>query len=84
MGTKSAKSKLFSHLLPQHVAKNNAIDHANKVELIQSFVPNAGFFDIIIKKKKKAMKEAKKYRTRHVLWVDKFKLSRRNVAAIVY
>lgn len=53
MWAESVKPKLFGHLLAQQVASNNAIDPADGVEPVRSLGPNAGFYDIIIKKKKK-------------------------------
>lgn len=82
MGRKG-KPKLFGHLLAHKVASNNAIDPGDGVEPVQSLSPNAGFCDIVIEKKKKAVEEAKKHRTGHVLWVDGSKLSQGNAAAAV-
>ena len=83
MWVESVKSKLFGHLLAQQVASNNAIDPADEVEPVQSLGPNAGFCGIVMEEIKKAMEEAKKHRTGHVLWVDGSKLSQGNAAAAV-
>lgn len=67
----SGKPKLFGQLLAQQIASNYSIDPADGVELVQSLSPSTSFKgQIIIKEKKKALEEGKKYCAREVFWVD--------------
>ncbi len=73
--TKSTKPKTLGQLLAQQVANNCAIDPADDVEPAPS--PGLEIYfsgDIVIETKKKALEEAKKYRTGNVVWVDGSKL----------
>lgn len=71
-------------MLAQQVGSNNARDPVDGLEEVQSLNPNAGFCDIIIKKKKKVVEETKKHCTGHILWVNGSKLSQENEIAAVY
>lgn len=79
---KTTKPKMFDQLLAQLVVSHYSIDPADGVEP----VPNPGLDikfsgDIIIEAKKKALGEAKKYHTGHIIWVDGSKLSQGNAGA---
>ena len=70
-------------MLAQQVANNNAIDPADGIEPVQSLGPNAGFYNIVIEKKKKVVEKAKKHRIGQVLRVNRSKLNQNNAAAVV-
>lgn len=84
MWIKSTKPKLLDYLLAQQVANNYFINSTNKVEPISNFSFGTSFSkNIFIDAKKKALKEAKKYHTGNVFWVNRLKLSQKNARTVI-
>ena len=68
MWVENSKPRLYKHLIAQKIASSHFIDPINGIELIESFIPSSNFDGkIIIKEKKKVVKEAKKYRLEIVI-----------------
>ncbi len=78
------KPREFGHLLAQKVSSNNAIDPADGVEPVDGMrFTNKFSGTIIIEEEKRAVQEARRYRTGTVMWVDGSKLDQGNAGAAV-
>ena len=72
------------HLLARQLALDNSIYPADGIEPVENLGSAAPFpGEIVIEKKEKAIKQAKKYQVGTVVWTDGSKLDTGNVGAAV-
>ena len=84
MWVETARPALLGHLLARQLALDNSIDPADGIEPVENLGPAAPFpGEIVIEKKEKAIKQAKKYQVGTVVWTDGSKLDTGNVGAAV-
>lgn len=80
----SARPALLGHWLARQLALDNSINPADGIDLVENLRSATPFLgEIMIKKKKMAIKQAKKYQVRIVFWTDGSKLDINNVEAAV-